>query len=391
VHDATYSGVTDMPQEVSDLLPVTPAVITWARERAGFSLDEAAKYFKKIEAWEQAQGAPTYPQLEQMAEKFKCPVAVFFFPTPPDVPTIEKSFRTIAPTDLEQLPRFLRTLLRRAQAMQLNLVELNDGDNPADRLITRDLAFNLNATIAEIADELRAYLGVTLEQQTKCTSIDDAFELWRDAFAGVGVFVFKDAFHAEQYFGFCLYDDEFPIIYVNNSSTKSRQIFTLFHELGHLLFHTSGIDVGGQGIAAVDRNAARVEVICNSLTGAFLVPEAAFFQALGRMPASRDTAATLAGHFNVSREVIYRRFLDRGMISDAEYRDAAEIWRKQMKQQSGGGDYYNTMFSYLGTRYIDLAFQRYYQNRISDVQLSDYLNIKPRNLPAFELKYAGGV
>ena len=34
----------------------------------------------------------------------------------------------------------------------------------------------------------------------------------------------------------------FSDIYVNNSAAKTRQIFTLFRELGHLLFHTSGID-----------------------------------------------------------------------------------------------------------------------------------------------------
>jgi Zn-dependent peptidase ImmA (M78 family) len=34
-------------------------------------------------------------------------------------------------------------------------------------------------------------------------------------------FVFKDTFRLEGYSGFSLYDDPFPIIYVNNSSTKT--------------------------------------------------------------------------------------------------------------------------------------------------------------------------
>ena len=44
--------------------------------------------------------------------------------------------------------------------------------------------------------------------------------------------------------GFSLYDAEFPVIYVNNSNPNERgRYFTLFHELGHLLYRTSGVDI----------------------------------------------------------------------------------------------------------------------------------------------------
>ena len=89
---------------------------------------------------------------------------------------------------------------------------------------------------------VREYLGVTLAQQTAWRDADEALKEWRRALHRVGIFVFKDAFREESFSGFSLYDDVFPIIYVNNSVPETRQIFTLFHELGHLLFHTSGID-----------------------------------------------------------------------------------------------------------------------------------------------------
>ena len=92
----------------------------------------------------------------------------------------------------------------------------------------------------------------------------------------------------------------------------------------------------------------------------------------------------------MSRETIYRKFLDRDFISEVEYAEAAEFWTKQIKTPEGGsGNYYNTHFAYLGPHYIELALTRYYQHRIDEDQLSEYLNIKPRNLPAFELKYFG--
>lgn len=373
-----------------DTLPVTPRVIQWARIRSGFSIDEAAKHFKKIADWEGGTASPTYVQLEQMAEKFKCPVAIFFFPEPPAVPDPKTSFRTLSSEVFDEVPRTVKAFMRKAQAMQLNLSELSDGRNQAPRLITRDLRFSQDTPAIEVARAVRAYLGVPLEQQQKWSSVEEALEQWRDIFASVGVFVFKDAFHASGYFGFCLYDDEFPVIYINNTSTKTRQIFTLFHELGHLLFHTSGIDFADDRyIQRLSEANSNVEVLCNKLAGEALLPDDEFDRTATDRPRNRDTASLLAEQYKVSREMVYRKMLDRGWIMPDEYSEAAISWAAQAKTKSGGNYYYNQI-SYLGRRYIDLAFQRYYQRRFGREELSEYLNIKPKLLPAFELKYGGG-
>jgi len=374
----------------ADVLPVTPAVIQWARSRAGFELEDAQKYFKKIAAWEKGEASPTYVQLEQMAEKFKCPVAVFFFPAPPAMPEVQGSFRTLGTDDFSLIPRTIKGFLRKAQAMQVNLAELNDGRNPAERLITRDLAFAADTPVQFVAAEIRKYLGVSLEQQQKWPTVEEALEHWRDALASVGIFVFKDPFHAPGYFGFCIYDEEFPVIYVNNSSTKTRQIFTLFHELGHLLFHTSGIDVADESyIERLPHELYQIEVLCNKLAGEFLLPDNEFERQMANKPPTRDNAAWLANLYRVSRELVYRKMLDRRWISAEEYKAAAKAWAAQAKPKSGG-DYYYNQIAYLGRRYVDLAFKGYYQRRFDEGQLSDYLNIKPKNLSAFEVKYGSG-
>lgn len=379
--------------EVKEGLPITPAVVQWARERAGYSMEDASRVFKKIAAWEAGEALPTYVQVEQMAERFKIPVAVFFFPKPPAVPAIEQSFRTLTAEDFAAIPRTVRLFLRRGQAMQLNLAELNDGKNPAGRVISRDLKFSPNTSLDKIAGEVRAYLGVSINEQTSWKGVDDALEKWREIFATkAGVYVFKDAFHAPTYFGFCLYDDEFPVIYINNSSAKSRQIFTLFHELGHLLFHTSGIDIlDDQFINHLGGNEQKIEIICNNLAARVLVPDDVLDKMLGGIKPGRQAASQLAEHFCVSREVIYRKFLDRGLIEAGEYAAAAKDWAAQMKpKEEGSGNYYNSHRAYLGQRYIDLAFTRYHQQRFDRGQLAEYLNLKPKNLPTFAEKFAGG-
>jgi transcriptional regulator with XRE-family HTH domain len=105
-------------------IPVNRDLIAWARKRAGMTLAEATKKFAQIAAWEAGHALPSYPQLESVAEEFRIPVAVFFFPHPPSVPPIQETFRTLPETEFEQLPRRIQQLLRKAKAFQLGLIEL---------------------------------------------------------------------------------------------------------------------------------------------------------------------------------------------------------------------------------------------------------------------------
>ncbi len=372
-----------------------PQIIKWARENAGFTQEDAVRKFKKIEAWEAGITSPTYPQLESLAKAFKRPVAVFFFPEPPKLPPIDETFRTLPEDELAQIPRKVRQLLSKAKALQLNLEELCDHKNPSEKFIVDALSFSPDDSVVELAQKVRDFIGISLDEQTSWHNTDDALKAWRAALLSVGIYVFKDAFREDSYSGFCLYDDVFPIIYVNNSTAKTRQIFTLFHELAHLLFGTSGVDPlkGVLTQNLTDKN-RKIEILCNKFTAEFLLPEAVFTKDVEGKSATRETAEELANHYHVSREFVYRRFLDRGEISQAEYTKAAKEWAAQKKKraaQKEGGDHYWTKIAYLGRDYIRLALQQYHQDRINQRQLADYLDTKPRYVGTLEEYYVKGV
>ena len=229
-------------------MAITPEVLTWARERAGYKLEDLAARprLRKITDWESGILGPTYRQLEHLADVLQVPVAIFFFPEPPDLPPIERTFRTLGSAQFAELPPRVRLLLHKARAFQGGLSELNNGRNPARRLIVRDLHILDDEPPDIVASKIRNFMGLTLEEQFSWESVDVALKAWRGALYRVGVAVFKDAFNADKFCGFSLYDTEFPVIYVNNSNAKSRQIFTLFHELAHLLHRTSGLDRYGE-------------------------------------------------------------------------------------------------------------------------------------------------
>ena len=368
-----------------ELMPITPKLLTWARDRAGYSQEEIStnKYFKKIKLWENGEQKPTYSQLEKLAKKFKVPVAVFFFPEPPELPPIDESFRTLEAKQLKQIPPRIRLLLRKALAFQLGLQELHFGNNPAGRLITKDITFQPTDSVDKIAKSVRNYLKVSFEEQCSWEDSAEALKNWRKILLDVGVNVFKDSFRDDGYSGFCLFHQDFPIIYVNNSTAKTRQIFTLFHELAHLLFNSSGVDTPKDSyLDELPANNKRIEIICNKMAAQFLVPDNEFDKFIDGVEPTQG-AIELSRKFSVSRELIFRKFLDRELITQELYDEKTTEWSKKTAP-SGAGNYYNSKITYLGLEYITLAFQRYYQNIISENQLAEYLDTKPKNLTQLE-------
>jgi Zn-dependent peptidase ImmA (M78 family)/transcriptional regulator with XRE-family HTH domain len=375
---------------------INPQLLVWARQRAGQSIDDVAAALHKpaelIESWEAGTASPTYVQLETLAYKvFKRPVALFFFPDPPEESDPEHEFRTLPTAEVVELDADTRLKVREAHALQIQLDELTGGRNPAEHLILRDLDLPATSPVKS-AETVREYLGVSLTTQTDTwTGVDEALKAWRSAVERAGVFVFKDSFKQRDISGFSLQGSEFPLIVINNSTAPARQIFTLFHELAHLLVHESGVTKTDDGyIAHLSGHAHRVEVFCNAFAAELLVPSDGFRTA-AKQGTSDAVVSALAARYKVSRAVILRRMLDLNLVTHQAYETRARQWdeeyeiaQKARKEKGGGGNYYHTLGTYLSDRYTQLAFSQYYRGQISADQLAGYLNVSVKNVPTFE-------
>lgn len=372
---------------------VNPDVLRWARERSGLTAAEVAKKIHKsaesVEDWETGGSAPTYVQLEKLAyQVYKRPVAVFFFPEPPDEPDRVAEFRTLPAGEREGLSDDTRYAVRLAEAMQSALRELNEGINPSSRKIFRDVRATYDDSPGKLAEEVRSYVGVSIEDQSGWASAERAFEHWRATVEDIGVYVFKRSFKQRDISGFSLVDDEFSVIYVNNGTSFTRQVFTLWHEVGHLLLHTSGVTKTDDSfIDTMTGEAKSIEVMANAFAGEFLVPSDDFERVIESPPYSDEYFASLAGRYHVSREVVLRKHLDRGLVAQWFYEDRAERWNDTYREKGGGstgGNYFSTQGVYLSQKFLELAFGRYYQDRIDLEQLADFLNVKAGNIPGLE-------
>jgi Zn-dependent peptidase ImmA (M78 family) len=375
------------------VLGVNPELLRWARERAGYSVDEIADAFKKdsteIAAWEDGTSVPTYAQLERLAYRFyKRPLALFFFPMPPEEADPREQFRTLPQFEIEHLLPDTRHAIREGQAMQEALRELCNGRNPGSRLVFSDLVMYATDPVPQAADRLRSYLEVTVRDQPGWASAEVALSRWRERVEAVGVFVFKRSFKQEDVSGFCLIDPQFPVIYLNNSTAKTRQIFTMFHELAHILVRSSGITKTDlRYISSLSGEERSIELFCNSFAGEFLVPSSDFERRLDPTRTVEDSTRQLATLYNVSREVILRKLLDRGVVSRGYYEEMAQRWVdefKESRKSGGGGNYYYTQAEYLGDRYMNLAFSQYYEGNLSLRELASYLNVKAKSVEGLE-------
>ena len=380
---------------------VQPSVIRWARESMGMSIEDVAHKLKRspeeVMAWESVDGpSPTYSQLESLAYKvFKRPLAVFFLPAPPDEMPPAREFRTLPDADLRSLQADTYVHVRKAHAYQITLKELFEGRNPSGRHISQEMPLNLRESVEAQACAVREALGISLDDQLGWKTDDLALKRWRESLEALGVFVFKAPFKQKDISGFCLLDVDFPLIYLNNSATKTRQIFSLLHELTHLLLNVNGISkFESSYVNRLPVAERRIEQFCNKMAAEILIPSADFAKQIADFPRNAESVsdhlyANLASRYGVSREAILRRLLDLERVSQTFYEQKARFWTSQ-KKAATGGDWYASQNTYLSDRFAREVIGRHYRNQISVEQASEFLGIKAKNFAGLEQRILQG-
>lgn len=365
-------------------IKVNNDILVWARQELNITQEEVAdrmgRNIEDIINWEEGKDYPTYAQLEKLAYTiYKRPLAVFFFPNIPNIPKNNGKFRTLDNEIFNEIPTRIIELMNQARVMQLNLQELDSNS----RIRITELELDIHEQ--NFYEKLRDVLGVDLELQKKAKNMSDAFEMWRSAFYECGVYVFKEAFKDNSFSGFCLYDIKYPVIYINNSMSYSRQIFTLFHELCHILIKTSGIDKANDDyISRLELDNRKLEMICNMFAGKFLVPTNDLLKLIDNVEINEKNIEKLSKKYSVSRDVILRKLLDMGKISKEAYEKKYSDYQEEMYRKpinNGGGNYYNTKKAYLGENYINDVCSNYYSGKIDLYETANYLNVRVEAIP----------
>lgn len=221
-----------------------------------------------------------------------------------------------------KLKRGTSKVTRQVRAQVRQVVELVQTSE--ERVKLPPLAFESVSVLEDldeverIADRVRLALGVGAR--------DPIPNLTR-AIERAGVVLVSLAIEMRDHDGFSVWPDYGlggrPIIAVSRTDAGDRNRFTLAHELGHLVLHTTRTDVGS----------SQAEKEAHRFAGALLIPKEAAQETLSP-PLTLQVLKEVKATFGVSIAMGARRAFDLGMISKEHYVSlnkqlSARGWRRK--------------------------------------------------------------
>ncbi len=355
---------------------------------------------EKINAWENGTASPTYTQLENLAYKvFKRPLAVFFRAEPPMEAPIEKDFRNLTSSEISDLSTEMRLILRKAKRLQ-NLVRELNKDNETE-LAYKKFKVSIKDNPVTAANRFREFLGLTIEEQKKWNP-NNSFDHFKEYIEKIGVYVFQFQMPFEEARAFSLTDD-FPIVVLNTDDAKNGRIFSLFHEMCHILFNIGGVFKDKESNNLKGEYAA-IEDFCNRFAASFLLPEDLFkkdidFSNQGLQEWSEKDLEKFSRLYSVSKEVVLRKLVDLKLASKTFYFTKKKFWDKELRNRkelilqkqkqklleegrTGGGipiDIKTVMEK--GKPYISKVLDGYEKGSLTYGDVSEYLEVKLDHLP----------
>lgn len=314
---------------------VNASLLVWAREEAGFTLEEVAERVGRpvaqLRAWEDGQEQPTLRQAEALAKLYDRPFSIFALPAPPSLPPLAAEYRRLpgvrAGAEPPELRKAVRRLVQRRRIALHLYAEL--GDEPVE--------FSLRAHLSEnpetVGQSLREALGVTVPEQLAWASEFDAYRTWREAAERLGVLVCQfPGKGVGEVRGTSILHFPLPVIGISSKELPLSKPFTLLHELAHLALAASDEERPALRETEPEAEWLKVEQFCETAAAAALMPKSVFVQDSDVADQHRsgdwpvEPMRRTARRFRVTPTAVATRALRLGMMSPRRYNEWKETW-----------------------------------------------------------------
>ena len=384
----------------------SPKLLLWARETAGFTVEEVASRLRKspelIESWEDPDSdeRPFMGQLRKLASIYKRPLSDFYLPEPPAERPIPHDFRRspgeVALIYTPALRRQLRLARERQDLAAALYQELQEVFPSIDERITED------ADPEDVGNLIRRVLKVDFAEQRRWGEGRPAYKAWRRRIEALGVLVFQfENVDPGEAWGFSLVENKLPVIGINRKLAPNGRTFTMLHEFVHIL-------LGEGGICDIDDETPRgsaemqIEIFCNRTAAAAFMPASIFRQqdVVREHPTNviewnDEEIRVLSRTFGVSRIAATRRLVTLGLttpefygVKHRQYLREQEARRRRELEATREGELRRNMpreaLSNLGARFVSVVLQNYNEDRITLLDASQYLGVRAEKVRSVE-------
>jgi Zn-dependent peptidase ImmA (M78 family) len=361
-----------------------PEMIKWARIDAGYDHTNLPKNIKdKYKDWETGKINPTWKQLRNLSNQYKRPSAFFFLTKPPKHETIDliEYRRTDTLTD-KKSPK-LTFEIRNAKNKRDIYIELIE-DLRFHEIHFKKYKFKSKNTFT-FSKKIRNLLNVSLEDQKswiynknnrKDLNHYTFLNKWKERINELGVLIFETSnVSKNEMRALSIYYDKYPIILLNGGDSVNGRIFSLIHELTHLM-------LGESAICDLNEKNSN-EKFCNAIAGEFLAPSydlKAKKEVMNHSKEWEDNEIFELSHkYGISNEAMLLRLLSLNKTTQQFYEYKKKEWNKKYKNnqhKSGGGSPVLNQVKYNGKMYSKLLLSAYENNVINPSDFSRCMGLK---------------
>jgi Zn-dependent peptidase ImmA (M78 family) len=384
-------------------MALNPQILTWARDTAGLSVDEAANALgfkdtrdrtaaERLRAMEAGKEEPSRSVLLNMARAYHRSLLVFYLSEPPRMGDRGQDFRRAPGTQPPEYDPTLDALIRDIRGRQGIVKDLLEQTEP--RAVDYVASVTMDVPPAELAQRITDRLCFSLAQFRQQATLQTAFSYLREKVETSGAFVLLlgnlGSYHTNipsgVFRGYAIADPIAPFIVVNDQDAPVAWAFTVLHELTHLWLGATGVSGGSIG--------TQIESYCNSVAGEMLLPGPEMnelrFLRRASLQETIEAVAQFARMRNISRPMVAYKLLRVDLITHARWREldkqyedewiAAQAQPASKDKNDGGPSYYVVKRHRLGHALLDLVKNSLVEGFLTHTRAGQVLGVKPRNV-----------
>lgn len=267
--------MTYSKKRIAEILNVDPSLITY---------------------YEQGKRTPTVGKLNQLAEIFSIPMEWLITENIGNIQVVARSHGKETPAELKEILFF--------QQMVADFIELLKKTGMPDYKY-KGPQYPNKSPVPSIIRDIKTLLR--LEEVVCYERLKDSLQ------SEFSVYIFEIPFQNERISGITFFRDQVFSVFINKGHTKQRRLFSIAHELGHILFHVHQESYLISRLTSTDP----LEKEANQFAQMFLILETQLKKLISSKKLHlfrREYIQRLADFFNVSPESIFYTLAKKGSV-----------------------------------------------------------------------------